>query len=235
MTASNDFVPDVEVPDDEPVMVLCFETRELIPEDEALTVNVDVYDLRRSERTYIDATQQNVYGRITLYFHEDESGVCDWCSDRFPSSWLGGLNDWDSDTICRSCINEDARTCGSCGTRLHYEDMNYSDRYDEYYCNDSECYREHTRTHLIQSYHHTVNNLTFRSWSVNGVVRHRVHWNHPYIGLEVETNIRDEDRLNDAAEFFLEGIESEYLVLKEDGSINGFEIVTHPADYRVHM
>lgn len=236
MTSSNDFVPDVDVPDDEPVMVLCFETRELIPEDEALTVSVDAYELRRgSERTYIDATHQNVYGAVTLYFHEDESGVCDWCSDRFPSSWLDSLNDWESDTICRSCISEDSRACGSCGSRGHYDDMNYSDRHDEYYCNDSECYREHTRTHLIQSYHHTVNNLTFRSWSVNGVVRHRVQRNHPYIGLEVETNIRDEDNLNDAAEFFMEGIEDEYLVLKEDGSINGFEIVTHPADYRVHM
>lgn len=235
MTSSNDFVPDVDVPDDEPVMVLCFETRRLIPEDEALTYVVDSYELRRgSERAYIDQTGQNVYSRITLWFSEDEATVCDWCSQYVPDSFVESLNDNDYESVCRNCLNEDSRTCGACGCRGHYENMNYSDRHDEYYCDDRDCRRQYESTRLIQGYHHTVDNLRFRHWSVTGITTGRLA-RFPYMGLEVETNINDEDNLNDAAEFFMEGIDDQYIVLKEDSSINGFEIVTHPADYRVHL
>ena len=231
MTASEDFVPEEEAPE----MVLCFETRENIPRDEAMSIEVPQHLLRHREISYIVDSGQSVVSRcVHLWFHEDSGESCSLCGDYFPESWTNLINDYESDLACRVCMDEYVSRCGNCDYRQATNSLLYSDRTDEYYCDNGECYPQSHRSHLIQSYHHTVDNLTFRSWTVNGIARHRVR-NMPYIGIEVETNIDDEDNLNDAAEFFLDGIENDYIILKEDGSINGFEIVTHPADYRVHL
>ena len=74
------------------------------------------------------------------------------------------------------------------------------------------------------------------------------HYNDLFLGYELETNNRSCSNLHEAAEFLLESpthdafdldgqpltLGDDYLYLKEDGSISGFEIVTHPATLEAH-
>lgn len=57
----------------------------------------------------------------------------------------------------------------------------------------------------------------------------------PGIGFELELKMRDTTKRNSAARWLLEGLRDDYLVLKEDGTVNGWEQVTYVADYRAHM
>lgn len=233
MTASNDFVPDTEVPDDDTVLAL--DTREFMPRDEVLEFRIQYYQLRRLDRDYATLTGQSsdAYSSVTVYLTNDGVSVCDWCSEMYPDFLSVSVG---NDDVCHDCDENYVVTCEGCGDRLHSDDSHAYD-YSSYCepCYD-EAEMERRRSVLIQDYHHTVYNLTFREWTVTGVQKLRRHVsNFPFIGMELETNIEDECQLHDAAEYFLGGIEDDYLVLKEDGSISGFEIVTHPADYRVHL
>lgn len=55
------------------------------------------------------------------------------------------------------------------------------------------------------------------------------------IGFELELKMRDTSKRNSAARWLLEGLRDDYLILKEDGTVNGWEQVTYVADYRAHM
>jgi hypothetical protein len=58
-----------------------------------------------------------------------------------------------------------------------------------------------------------------------------------FMGFELETNnTGDRSSLRDAAEYLVSesGCDGNYLYLKEDASISGFEIVTHPATLEAH-
>jgi hypothetical protein len=71
---------------------------------------------------------------------------------------------------------------------------------------------------------------------VTGITVHRsVPAKFPAIGFELETNTDDYTKRVDAARFMLDGLDDNYLVIKEDGSVSGFEMVTMPADYRAHI
>lgn len=67
------------------------------------------------------------------------------------------------------------------------------------------------------------------------VVRRHVPDKFPGIGFELEKKIRDTSNRIEAAQFLLEGVRDKYLVLKEDATVNGWETVTYPADWRAHM
>lgn len=232
MTASTDFVPDTEVPDDETQLDIA--TMEWRHEDELEHFRIIADAVRSFRPEYLRLTRQDCarhWEQVSVYTNPAGISTCDWCCEEYLSFMRERVQ---GDRICRSCYDDETFTCESCYGMFHNDRSNYHERREMYYCDD--CYSGMSSSNLIQSYHHTVHNLVFREWSVTGISRVRRYTpKFPFIGIELETNIDDEDNLDRAAEFFLNGVEDEYLILKEDGSINGFEIVTHPADYRVHL
>jgi hypothetical protein len=53
-------------------------------------------------------------------------------------------------------------------------------------------------------------------------------------GFELETNARDRSRVHAASDFLMSEAPDEYLYNKDDGTISGFEIVTHPFTLDAH-
>lgn len=111
---------------------------------------------------------------------------------------------------------------------------------------------------LIEHYHHTdedddnfcfteyiplpdVSDIDDSRFEVTNIKRHtllvhrRVPDKFPAIGFELEKKIRDTSNRIEAAQFLLDGVRNNYLLLKEDATVNGWECVTYPADWRAHM
>lgn len=165
------------------------------------------------------------------------------------------------DTYCETC-EEDRTSCDyrRCDVQDWTDNMYWDEEDDCYYCdthynliqaqrdedNDGGYDDDYRRSDSpIQNYSFRPTPM-FRLVGDNDEI---ITWNRamngsasrlmPYLGFELETNFRgdysDQRRLNIAgAKFLLDAHESDYLYVKEDGSISGFEIVSHPATVYAH-
>lgn len=188
----------------------------------------------------------------------DDGDICTSCDENHAVSCEGyrcHSRIHVEDSWCRN----DSYYCSSCdpGEDEYDEDDDDSDYYD----GDRRSGRGQILPNgrqLIEPYCHTdeydplFNFTEYRelpdvSDLVNGIftvssiksfqlIKHRsVPDKFPALGFELELKIRDTSKRNEAARFILEDVRPDYLLLKEDATVNGWEQVTYAADYRAHM
>lgn len=191
----------------------CGHCGEIFEDEEPERINYESYckDCAREEFTTCD-----LCGKVTSnddiiwsdsidkHFCEDCIGNkvfrCDWCSEW---EYLDNSYTVENDTICSSCAS-DTSECYECGGRHHYDDLQYSEREGEYYCNN--CYRDNDYVDLHEAGYKPE--PVFHG--ENGGF---------FMGIENEVDV-------DCGE--CENFTSNFFYCKEDGSIEGFEIVSHP-------
>lgn len=174
---------------------------------------------------------------------EDHYFVCDDCDCRFHPDRMY------SETRCVAC-QEQYSQCVGCSEEFSVEDLQY-DSCDDPYCencweslddnddDDQYDYPSVQTRRAIQSYSYKPSPLF--GLVVDGELqrimepRHK-NANQVFMGFELETNRRSYDfDLADSAQHLLNATgDSDYLYNKEDGSISGFEIVTHPCTLEAH-
>lgn len=243
MSASTDFIPDENPPE----MRLDYDSREWLPESDVVLFEVEQHLLSRE---YVEASGQTWHdGRWgylhAVYVRSENTFSCAWCGDAWPDAFAVAV--YGDTSVCESCDQSYGVTCEawSCGTRVHESDAVVRD--DCYFCEDCDPGEEEEeeeyddgRGGVIECYGHTTastdGRFCFREWSVTGITTHRrVPARFPALGFELETNTDDYTKRVDAARFMLDGLDQNYLIIKEDGSVSGFEMVTMPADYRAHL
>lgn len=237
-SASNDFVPDLDVPEDVPPPHVCFVCESNIETDDEFWLEVRIS--RYGFESFVSSYPHSVRGQRTI--HREVT----FCSDCIVSCYSCDVvmeegdvcTDNDGDSWCSDCYNDRYCHCSSCGDELMNDDANTGPWGDTYcdHCHEPE-YEEDNGP--IESYGHTTfrdHRFCFREWTVTGIVKHtRVPSKFPALGFELETNTSDYTKRVDAARFMLDGLPDDYLIIKEDGSVSGFEMVTLPADLRTHM
>ena len=120
--------------------------------------------------------------------------------------------------------DHDVHRCEHCGDLYTSESIDYRDREDEWICNG--CYEEHYTNERINSYDYKPmpvfyqgkNQQQGKYFKARGV----------YFGIELEIAHDNVDSLiYDVPEM----VDNDKFYLKEDGSIEGVELVTHPLTY----
>lgn len=175
-------------------------------------------------------------------FSDDDNDYCDPCmEDRSICDWGGcDVEDWNDNLY----FDEESE---SSYCEHHYnlvvaqrDDDDDEDEYDDDYDSDRRrrnsviqpySYRPVARFHLID------NSNQILRWDRTDPQTD--YQNLPYLGFELETNCRgsysERRELNQGgAKMLLEQHPNDYLYIKEDGSISGFEIVSHPATVYAH-
>lgn len=175
--------------------------------------------------------------------------VCPSCYDNYASCANCGSTyhsdemhfdehpDWDDEWLCNHCFDQ-----------AEYESMNsshlirpwsYKPRYKRFWFvpNDGE------RVTTSDSLHFAgVSSIVNISSCYNDSEDESIelHKDELFLGLEIENNRTKRVSLHEPAKYllgsvFTDGTDAEnYMYLKEDGSISGFEIVTHPATLEAH-
>lgn len=181
----------------------------------------------RQVSEYVSYTNEYVDGiQIVVY--------CENCDGFFHYSLFN-----DDTERCHGC-DENYTNCYNCETEIEVDDS-YSDDDGDNYCRD--CWAEHDQnpnnqqSRTIQSYSYRPSPIF--GWVIESQLRRglsvpRAVINEPMFGFELETNARDRSTIRDASAFLLDQSPDEYLYNKEDGSISGFEIVTHPFTLEAH-
>lgn len=201
----------------------CVDCGELIEDDNYYTLpNGDII----CEDCYIDnyftCEKCNEIHRIDecISINDDCYFVCEDCAEKYYfkcmdcGRWFTedhGYTDNIHNFLCTECV-ENYICCDTCGVFVHHDDVCCYDDY--YYCED--CYNEIDKT--IYSYH------SFNDWEYKSIESetHISDTKLVYYGFEIEVAgnrdcaERTQELLNDNA------------VLMYDGSVDGFEIVTHP-------
>lgn len=177
-------------------------------------------------------------------------GHSNYCSHDF-------FDDPDCDSYCGDC-EENRTSCeyNRCDVRTWSDDMNWHEGTDSYYCDyhyrevcedededDDYDYDSRRRSSVIHSYSHRPIPV-FRLVESAEVVTHHGRLPNavaqsPTLGWELETNFRGEyheqsSMCEAGARALLAAHPTDYLYCKEDGSISGFEIVSHPATVEAH-
>lgn len=181
----------------------------------------------RHEQEYVNYTNELVNYEYVVYFCED----CD-------SHYHHAIYNTESDRCdsCHSCYND----CRDCGEEVH-DDYSYRDDDGEAYCescwSESDYNPDNQRARTIQSYSYRPTPIfgwSVESHIIRGLSVPRDNQRDLFMGFELETNARDRSTIHDASAFLMDSAPEEYLYNKEDGSISGFEIVTHPFTLEAH-
>lgn len=150
---------------------------------------------------------------------------CEHCGEYVRSSEAITANDGSS-FCCFECLSDaDYHACDGCGEYFHWDDLNYSERRDLYFCNDCwEGEENEARSRLIGYRHEKPTTFLKTDEDIKGATL--------YLGAENEQEFNDIEDFSNAIDDLLEisNSENELIVLKEDGSLNdlGMEIVTLP-------
>lgn len=234
--SAQDFIPDEGVPD-----APTFECHECGTEVE---INEDTSSFTTSRAVRVRDNQGYWHWSITeVTYCEDCYSLCYNCDTEIAGDDIM-TSSHDDRQRCEDCYNERHTECARCGDEVWHRDVyNYD---DESYCEgcydsmDHDDYEsdDHYDRGPIRSYS-TKFSPVFRELSDSGIralmtPRRDV----PYMGWELETNMKGDagrdSRIN-GANMLIESAPEDYIMLKEDGSITGFEIVTHPATYDAHL
>jgi hypothetical protein len=236
---------------EEPDIVTCYECCTNIVPDDALWIRFTQYAQSRrhrfaeyvlSEPFGVRPSSQHEWDTDVLVAYCDACAVvCCSCEQSFESDDVIEGPDWQY--RCGDCHWEMFFTCERCDNTFSNSRSRYDSDSGSSFCPD--CYDEvvceyDSHNGNIESYGHTNINtdarFRFREWTVTGIRTHYdVPAKFPALGFELETNTSDYTRRGDAADFMLDEVPENYLVIKEDGSVSGFEMVTFPADLRSHM
>lgn len=200
---------------------VCADCKIAIPDFDSVYKGDDEYVCEDCAENY---ARCSFCGRLTDDYESDNNGTIA-CSDCLESEirrceHCGGLTDdpfttVDDYTLCAYCYDNHTGSCDECGDVFYREDnIEYDEDEDRYLC--SRCI-ESEQAQAIHKYSYKPN-PKFRKLE-------KEKDNNEYFGFEIEV----EGNCIYAKEF-LEKVnkETELVYLKYDGSVSGFEIVTHP-------
>jgi len=204
----------------------CEHCKELFKKDDMIN-NDDYYfceECHDELYSYCDNCEE--YHEIdNMYYSEiKEKMYCEDCKNEVLNFCYDCNEEIDEDTACyhdstgywcSDCFSENFRYCENCETDYPVDECHYSDNDDCYYCEN--CYSENSDVH---------------NYSYAPCYKfHRCEYekNALLLGIELEVE-HDEEKAN--AYLFNEFLDTnnynDYFYLKDDASIDGFEIVTQP-------
>lgn len=183
------------------------------------------------------------FKRITLYgdSERDTSLACSSCASNLQHcASCEGFTDetvnipWTSNYRCYLCASRIGSECDNCSDWQVFGNLTDGRCSDCYRCECGDCGCEDcypngcydccdndpSRSDLINSYSFKP---TPRFFVANGHTFNPLDKT-PYLGMELEIGIED---INEGAELLTKAA-PELIYLKEDGSVDGFEMVTHP-------
>ena len=165
---------------------------------------------------------------------------CKSCRCYFHGS-LGHSGPNDQDTYCETCFYDAFSNCQNCGEVVHNDDTYYNNSDNGPFCDS--CYSEQKSSDSINDYsykpdpvfHHAVKKGKGKKRKATTILYgDRSPRSVEFFGTETETSCTnvDDSKLGGIADRYLDLVAnkglSNFLYLKEDGSVDGFEIVTHP-------
>ena len=221
------FVCDDCSPDD---YFVCDDCGELVEQDRTYTTHdnrIICEDCYRSNDYFTCERCGKVFEDYSIVYIEDtEEYVCEDCAKYYYYQCMDcrrwySMNriytDSSGDALCEDCYCDSYYTCAGCGEFVHTDDCYWDDRTDEPYC--AYCYDEEIRNLSINrrhSNHHWVVHHTEDEY--NDYISDKLT-----LGLEIEVAGNKE-----FAEGFMERVDNDLIYLEEDGSVEGFEIITQP-------
>lgn len=155
----------------------------------------------------------------------DNFVFCDGC-DQYHYSCDVNMYNIGNDWYCEDSAIDSGyyRHCANCGELVDMDELYYSERRDDYYCED--CYPGDYE--IIADWHdHKGEDLHF----------HKTYEEEPrfYFGIELEIDKRTSDyeyNVRTAKTIREEHFEESEMYFEEDGSLwGGFELITHPMSY----
>lgn len=178
---------------------------------------------------------------------EDECYICQDCGEIiFPHEaryWVG------DDVVCASCREKDYTFCERCNALEHNDDIRRTEDgyylckhcWDNHTCECPECnnifyreddmvYDEESDCYLCENCYETtkrtINNYSFKPYPIFLKLAKDGKNPKEFFGFEIEVEGDKYEAYNFLSEF--DGMYRDNIYLKHDGSVEGFEIVTHP-------
>lgn len=186
--------------------------------------------LHESDAVYSEAMQD--------YLHCEESFTCDDCGDIYHvnDGHTVGYGDYD---ICEGCRDNGnyAYPYDDDGTLYHIDNLYWCDRAEEYFADADNAPSSRVSEYLHCYSTDVICEIGAAVIGANGrmslqtAIREKVLC----YGVELETGSRDYNGAAEIAEHLCENTDfQEYGICKEDGSIDGAEMVTLPATLAGH-
>lgn len=187
--------------------------------------------------------------RICVDCRDDEYYVCDSCGEWYHSSLVTIVDgytycedcrdreltqceccgDWirnndsytteDDVNLCECCYDERTEYCDVCNERYYNISVHYNEEEDRYICERCEEAREGNNSTIIHNYSYKPKPNFLKTDT------EKDKNNNEYFGFEIEVSKYEDSK---DAENFLSILENNTVYIKQDGSVSGFEIVTHP-------
>ena len=175
--------------------------------------NNDNYVL--ADAAYVEGRVYNV-GDVVHY--DDDNGilhyidctVCDNCGEYIPDDVI--IRDNYGNNICPDCCDSDYIRCENCECLVRFDESCYCERDDCSYCED--CYNSECNVcNNLHNYCYKPDSIFFGGGD-------------KFFGIELECSFDDN---YDAVEYIHNNYN--FLYCKEDSSVDGIEIVSHPMSY----
>ena len=155
-------------------------------------------------------------GRYTKYVCEEcvenDYEKCEDCGEYHLRDYMYYVNNPHGCDyyVCELCFESNYFSCDNCGEIFHVDDLRYNETRGMYFCED--CYPNDNE--LILNYHGFSDWETYYVDEYNESIRK---------GFELEVATDDYDVANDIYDIL-----GDFVVFEEDGSIDGFEMITNP-------
>jgi len=195
--------------------------------------------LRDDNNSLVVYGQWGDYSRILCAYCMDNYRSCDRCDSTFHHDDLNWIDpddsdDWGESQLCNDCQNAIEREA----CKIHDYSWQPCDR-NFWYVNKGSVADAPNRITFKGAT--AIPNLDgWHGWTAP-VKEIEENKNQLFMGFELETNNRKCPDLREAAEYLLKSVSGDgsldgeqYLYLKRDGSISGFEIVSMPATLEAH-
>ena len=196
--------------------------------------------------------REPAYGDSMMYISQawDEHYVCDYCCEYYSEcSECGETRHhdnmcWSDDLdgyFCNGCYET---TCARSSNLVHYYSWDPS-HFNFWVVDNSDNRWASMYSLRFDGLRGLIDLPRWNGWAFTSSTipeEVRPHRKELFMGFELETNIGSCRNIGEAAESLMDadnfrainGNSEEYMYLKEDGSISGFEIVSHPATLEAH-
>lgn len=178
------------------------------------------------ECVYVESTNQAELIEDT--FGCDHCGETDMLDNSTPA-----INEYSNRvTICSGCVENGGWTYpeDDCDTLYHIDGLHYSERLDCYFADYDAAHESNGPLHCYSTnVLHQIDDIAYTSTGSTSAYRRRL-----VFGVELETGSRGDCAQDIAYQFINDTDFESYGICKEDGSVDGPELVTLPATLNAH-
>lgn len=189
-----------------------------------------------NEYAYVESTEEWHHISRVGYCNDDQCNIleedqvtCNHCGDTYHHENTAGVNcGGDIETVCNGCIENSGEYAvpGDAYDYYHIDCLHYDELDGEYYVEP--------RNTSLRCYSTNVFDVVGKKVLYKGSEYNKAA-NRLVFGVELETDTRDYASANDIAEQVLANTDfSEIGICKDDGSVDGPELVTVPGDLHAH-